>query len=92
MRHGSSSGDWEARLTPNGLLVAQVLRDDAQLQIDMFDPRTGKSLGQQQHALADMHMPSLRASLWGDDTAWLMIDSTVFAIDMKSGQIAYRMS
>jgi hypothetical protein len=39
-----------------------------------------------------MHMPSLRRVRWGDDTAWLEIDSDIFAVDLAQGTIAYRLS
>ncbi|MBK9944529.1 MAG: PQQ-binding-like beta-propeller repeat protein [Kouleothrix sp.] len=92
LHRGSSSGDWAAQLTPRGLMVVQVLRDEAQLLIDTIDPHTGASLIHTQHALQGAHMPGLRASQWADDTGWLMIDGDVFAIDLANGQIEYRLS
>ena len=87
----SSSGDWEAQLTPKGLVVLQVLRDEARLVVETLDPRTGTSAGRQESELTDMHMPGLRRSLWGEDTAWLEIDSDIFAVDLASGKIMYHL-
>lgn len=91
LRSGGSSGDWEERLTPQGLLVAQVLRDESQLIVATLDVSTGESISRQQHDLTDLHMPSLRASLWADDIGWLMLDNQVVAIDLKTGAISYRL-
>jgi outer membrane protein assembly factor BamB len=88
----SSSGDFDFRLTPKGLVVMQVLRDDAKLIVETLNPRTGASVSRQENALADMHLPSLRRGLWSDDTAWLEIDSDIFAVDLASGKIAYQLS
>jgi outer membrane protein assembly factor BamB len=87
----SSSGDFDFRLTAQGLTVLQVLRDDAKLVVETLNPRTGASQSRQESALDGMSMPSLRSSHWGDDTAWLAIDGDVLAIDLASGKIAYRL-
>lgn len=89
---GTSSGDWDFRLTQKGLTVLQVLRDDAKLVVETLNPRTGASLGRQENALEGAHMPGLYRAIWGDDSAWLEVDSDVFAVDLASGKIAYRLS
>lgn len=89
LREPDSSGDWEWRLMPDGLVVVQVLRDEARLIVERLDPASGKSTLRQGHALSGMTMPSLRTSLWADDTAWLQIDHRTFAIDLASGTIEY---
>jgi outer membrane protein assembly factor BamB len=88
----SSSGDFDLRLTAKGLTVVQVLREDAKLVVETLNPRTGASQTRQESALEDMSMPGLRRSFWGDDTAWLEIDSDIFAVDLATGTIAYRLS
>jgi outer membrane protein assembly factor BamB len=88
----SSSGDFDFRLMPAGLMVMQVLRDDAKLLIETLDLRSGAAAGRQEHALVDMSMPGLRHVYWGDDTAWLQIDSDIFAIELATGTIAYRLT
>ena len=92
LRRGSSSGDWDVQLTPQGVLVAQVMRDESQLVVDTFDLKSGQSLLHKQHSLSDLHMPSLRATLWADDTGWLMLDTKVFAVDLKSGELSYQLN
>ena len=92
LRRGSSSGDWDVQLTQGGALVAQVLRDESQLVVDTFDLQSGKNMLHKQHDLSDLHMPSLRATLWADDTGWLMLDNKVFALDLKSGELAYQLN
>jgi outer membrane protein assembly factor BamB len=88
----SSSGDFDVRLTAKGLAVLQVLRDEATLVFERLDPRTGASLVRQKNVLEDMSMPSLRRSLWGDDTAWLEIDSDIVAVELATGRMVYRLS
>jgi outer membrane protein assembly factor BamB len=88
---GTSSGDWDARLTPKGLVVLQVLRDEAQLILETLNPRTGASLSRQENVLTDMHMPSLRRGFWADDMVLLEIDSDILAVDLATGQTAYRL-
>ncbi len=92
LRRGSSSGDWDVQLTQGGVLVAQVMREDSQLVVDTFELKSGKSIFHKQHSLSDLHMPSLRATLWADDTGWLMLDNKVFALDLKSGELSYQLN
>lgn len=89
LREQGSSGDWDWQLTRGGLAVVQVLRDDARLVVELLDPRTGASTLRQEHALDDMSMPALRNTLWSDDTAWLQIDSKIFAVDLATARIEY---
>ncbi|HEX9370248.1 MAG TPA: PQQ-binding-like beta-propeller repeat protein, partial [Roseiflexaceae bacterium] len=70
LRRGTSSGDWDWRLSSRGLVVAQVLRDEAHLIVETLDPRTGARSARQETALADLHSPSLRDARWTDDMAW----------------------
>jgi outer membrane protein assembly factor BamB len=91
LREGTSSGDWDWQLTPKGLVVVQILRDDAQLIVETLNPRTGISSSRQQTALTGLHIPSLQGALWSDDTAWLKIDSNVYAIDLATGKPAYQL-
>lgn len=89
LREPHSSGDWDWQLTSAGLVVVQVLREDARLIVEQIDPSSGASQLRQEHALEDMHMPGLRDTLWSDDVAWLQIDSTIIAVDLATATIEY---
>jgi outer membrane protein assembly factor BamB len=91
LRNGSSSGDWDWQLTPKGLVVVQVLRDDARLIVETLDPSSGASSARQETQLTDLHMPSLYQPMWTDDTVYLKLDSQIYAIDLASGKIAYQL-
>ena len=91
LRRGSSSGDWDWQLTPKGLVVVQVLRDDARLIVETLDPQTGTSSARQETQLADLHMPSLYQPMWTDDTVYLKLDSEIYAIDLATGKPAYQL-
>lgn len=91
LRNGSSSGDWDWQLTSKGLVVVQILRDDARLIVETLDPQTGVSSAKQETQLADLHMPSLYQPMWTDDTAYLKLDSQIYAVDLATGKIAYQL-
>jgi outer membrane protein assembly factor BamB len=91
LREDRSSGDWELRLTPKGLLVIQALGDEPQLVTELFDPSTGKSLLRETTPLGSIGTPSIIGSLWGDDTAWLRINGDVYAIDLGTGKVGYKL-
>jgi outer membrane protein assembly factor BamB len=91
LREERSSGDWELHLTPKGLLVVQALRDEPQLVTELFDPATGTSLHRETTPLENIGTPSIIGSLWGDDTAWLRINGDVYAIDLATGKVDYKL-
>ena len=91
LRQGSSSGDWDWQLTPKGLVLVQVLRDEARLIVETIDPRSGASSARQQSELSDLHMPSLYQPLWTDDTVYLKLDSHIYAVDLATGKTAYQL-
>jgi outer membrane protein assembly factor BamB len=91
LRQGSSSGDWDWQLTPKGLVLVQVLRDDARLIVETLDPQSGTSSARQETQLSDLHMPSLYQPMWTDDTAYLKLDSQIYAIDLATGKLAYQL-
>jgi len=91
LRQGSSSGDWDWQLTPKGLVLVQVLRDDARLIVETLDPRSGVSSAKQETQLTDLHMPSLYQPLWADDTVYLKLDSHIYAVDLATGKPAYQL-
>ena len=91
LRNGSSSGDWDWQLTPNGLVVVQVLRDDARLIVETLDPQSGASSAKQETQLTDLHMPSLYQPMWTDDTVYLKLDNQIYAIDLATGKPAYQL-
>jgi outer membrane protein assembly factor BamB len=84
-------GDWDWRLTPKGLVVVQVLRDQTQLSVQTIALRTGVISGQQVTDLTNTHMPTLQSITWADDMAWLKIDNSVYAIDLATGATAYHL-
>src|SRR5262249_2084048 len=84
-------GDWDWRLTPKGLVVAQVLRDQSQLVVETIAPRTGVISAQQATELTNTHMPTLQNIVWADDMAWLKIDNSIYAIDLATGAPAYHL-
>jgi len=91
LRQGSSSGDWDWQLTPKGLVLVQVLRDDARLIVETLDPRSGVSSAKQETQLTDLHMPSLYQPLWADDTVYLKLDSHIYAVNLATGKPAYQL-
>ncbi|MEO7912706.1 MAG: PQQ-binding-like beta-propeller repeat protein [Roseiflexaceae bacterium] len=91
LRQGSSSGDWDWQLTAKGLVVVQVLRDDARLIVETLDPQSGVSSAKQETQLTDVTMPSLYQPMWTDDTVYLKLDSQLYAVDLATGKIAYQL-
>jgi outer membrane protein assembly factor BamB len=91
LRKGSSSGDWDWQLTPQGLVVVQVLRDDARLIVETLDPQTGVSSARQETQLTDVTMPSLYQPMWTEDTVYLKLDSQIYAIDLATGKLVYQL-
>lgn len=91
MRRLGSFGDWDWRLTPKGLVVAQVLRDQAQLIVETINPSTGVIANRQATDLAGAHLPSLQNALWTDDMAWLKVDNTIYAVDLATSKPAYHL-
>ena len=84
-------GDWDWRLTPKGLVVVQVLKDQRQLIVDLVDPRTGVSAARQTTALGSSGSPTFWHVIWADDMAWLKIDFSLYAVDLTTGATAYRL-
>jgi outer membrane protein assembly factor BamB len=91
LRNGSSSGDWDWQITPKGLVLVQVLRDDARLIVETLDLRSGLSSAKQETQLTDLHMPSLYQPMWTDDTVYLKLDSHIYAVDLVTGKLAYQL-
>lgn len=84
-------GDWDWRLTPKGLVVVQVLKDQRQLIVDLVDPHTGVSTARQTTALGSSGSPTFWHAIWTDDMAWLKIDFSLYAVDLATGATAYRL-
>ncbi|HEU5101973.1 MAG TPA: PQQ-binding-like beta-propeller repeat protein [Roseiflexaceae bacterium] len=91
LRQGSSSGDWDWQLTSKGLVVVQVLRDEAQLIVETLDPRSGASSAKQETKLDDLTMPSLYQPMWTDDMVYLKLDSHIYAVDLATGKPAFQL-
>jgi outer membrane protein assembly factor BamB len=81
--------DW--RLTKQGLLLVQVLEDQAQLAIETLDPKTGTSSNRQTTRLTGPGSNVFWQALWSTDMAWLHIGSDVYAVDVASGKTVYRL-
>ncbi len=75
-----SGAAWDWQLTPHGLAVLQISADPDQLTLDMLDPQTGVSAGQNTIPLSDTYLTDIG---WGQDTVWLAV-RTIYAIDLKS--------
>jgi outer membrane protein assembly factor BamB len=91
LRQGSSSGDWDWQLTPKGLTVVQVLRDEARLIVETLDPRTGASSAKQETELTDLTMPSLYQPRWTEDMVYLKLDSQIYAVDLATGKTVFQL-
>jgi outer membrane protein assembly factor BamB len=91
LRQGSSSGDWDWQLTPKGLVVVQVLRDEARLIVETLDPRSGNSSARQETELTDLTMPSLYQPMWTEDMAYLKLDSHIYAVDLETGETVFQL-
>lgn len=89
LRQGSSSGDWDWQLTSKGLVIVQVLRDEARLIVETLDPRTGASSARQETELTDLTMPSLYQPMWTEDMVYLKLDSHIYAVDLATGKTAF---
>jgi outer membrane protein assembly factor BamB len=84
-------GHLDVRLIRKGLLVVQVLEDQQQLLVEMLDPRTGASSDKQTAALEGSGSHVFWDALWSADMAWLDIGSWVYAVDLGTGAIRYRL-
>jgi outer membrane protein assembly factor BamB len=91
LRQGGSSGDWDWQLTPKGLVVVQVLRDEAQLIVETLDPRSGASSVRQETQLTGLTMPSLYQPMWTEDTVYLKLDSHIYAVDLATGKTEFQL-
>jgi PQQ-like domain len=91
LRQGSSSGDWDWQLTSKGLVLVQVLRDEAHLIVETLNPRNGTSSARQETELTDLHMPSLYQPMWTEDMVYLKLDSHIYAVDLATGKTAYQL-
>ncbi|HEX5688752.1 MAG TPA: PQQ-binding-like beta-propeller repeat protein [Roseiflexaceae bacterium] len=81
--------DW--RMTKQGLLLVQVLEDEAQLVTETLDPKTGTSSNRQVTSLEGMGSHVFWQALWSNDMAWLDIGSSVYAVDLNKGATVYRL-
>ncbi|GAB4191426.1 MAG: hypothetical protein OHK0022_05140 [Roseiflexaceae bacterium] len=83
-------GDWEARLRPQGLALIQVPKESKQIWFDLLNPDTGVSAGRQSTPLSESAMVSWDAH-WSDRISWWQIGSSVYAIDLTTGKVAYKL-
>lgn len=79
-----SGASWDWRLTPHGLAVLQISEDPDQLTLDMLNPQTGVSAGQNTIPLSDTYLTDIA---WTNNTVWLAVRK-IYAIDLKSRTLA----
>lgn len=75
-----SGAAWDWQLTPHGLAVLQILEEPDQLTLDMLDPQTGVSAGQNTIPLSDTYLTDIA---WSQNTVWLAVRK-IYAVDLKS--------
>ncbi len=71
---------WDWQLTPHGLAVLQISEEPDQLALDVLDPRSGVSTGQNTIPLSDAYLTDIA---WTPNTVWLVVRQ-IYAVDLKS--------
>lgn len=83
----SGFNEWGAQLTPQGVTVVQVPEDAHQLIVERLDLQTGTSVGRQVTTLDGSGSTTVWENRWSDRRAWLLVDSTMYTIDLVSGEV-----
>lgn len=84
---------WSANLTPGGLAIVRVsAKPSLQATVEVVGLKDGVSAGRK---ALPLKTGSLLVSIpteieWRGDTAWLLIDNTVYAINTKSAAVEYQ--
>ena len=77
---------WRVRLTTAGLVVVQGLRDRKASVWEVLDPLTGASQGEKIITTSDYYFLD---DTWTATTAYLTIDTTLYAVDIKTSKVLY---
>ena len=77
---------WRVRLTAAGLAVVQGLRDRKASVWEVLDPLTGASQGEKIITTSDYYFLE---DTWTATTAYLTIDTTLYAVDIKTSKVLY---
>lgn len=82
---GSSGGVWDWHLTPQGLIVLQVLPDPDRLVLETLNLQTGQPVSQHTRSLSASF---LTAITWTDQLVWLNLRG-LQALDLANGELVY---
>jgi outer membrane protein assembly factor BamB len=82
---GSGMADGAYHLTPNGLVVVQLLDKPEQVLVEVLDPQTGQVTHQ---STANIEDASLSAAVWSSHYAYLTVWGDLYAVDLETGEIA----
>jgi len=85
--YGVSSGRLEGayHLTPNGIVMVQILDKPEQVLVEMLDPQNGQVTHQ---STAELEHASLDAIVWSTHYAYLGVRGDLYAVDLETGEIA----
>jgi outer membrane protein assembly factor BamB len=83
----SGFNEWGAQLTPSGVAVVQVPGDSHELIVERLDLQSGASLGRQAIALGGTGSTTVWENRWTDRMAWLEVDTSLYTVDLVSGEI-----
>ncbi|MFB0535327.1 MAG: PQQ-binding-like beta-propeller repeat protein [Anaerolineae bacterium] len=85
--YGMDSGTAEGayHLTPNGMVVIQILDEPEQVLVEMLDPQTGQVTHQ---STAEIEYASLYAAVWSSHYAYLTVYGDLYAVDLETGEVA----
>lgn len=76
--------DWQLRSSDGGFFLVQTLWEDSKVLMDVIDPQTGVSKGQQ---VIEMQNPDLNGFDFEGNTAWLNLSGKLHEVDMTSGKV-----
>jgi len=83
----SGFNEWGAQLTPSGVTVVQVPGDTRQMIVERLNLQTGASVGRQVTTLGGRGSTTVWENRWTDRRAWLVVDTTLYSIDLVSDEI-----
>jgi outer membrane protein assembly factor BamB len=83
----SGFNEWGAQLTPGGVAVVLAPGDSRELIVERLDLKTGASIGRQVMVLEGSGSTTVWDNRWTDRRAWLVIESTLYVVDLMSGEI-----
>ena len=85
--YGVSNGRLEGayHLTPNGIVIVQILDKPEQVLVEMLDPQTRQVTHQ---STIKIEVASLDAIVWSSHYAYLTVWGDLYAVDLETGEIA----